>query len=196
MIDTLIQDSRFAWRGLLRSPGFAAIAIATLALGIGANSAIFTVVNAVVMRPLPYAHADRLVRVTSDFTGLNATDVGLSQPELLDYRDRSGLFDAVAGVWAINANLTEIDQPERVETLLASPSYFDVLGVRPQLGRLFGPEDTAPGINEVLVISDALWRRRFGASPAALAASSASTTIGTRLSACCRRGSVIRAGRC
>jgi putative ABC transport system permease protein len=168
MIDTLIQDSRFAWRGLLRSPGFAAIAIATLALGIGANSAIFTVVNAVVMRPLPYAHADRLVRVTSDFTGLNATDVGLSQPELLDYRDRSGLFDAVAGVWAINANLTEIDQPERVETLLASPSYFDVLGVRPQLGRLFGPEDTAPGINEVLVISDALWRRRFGASPAAL----------------------------
>ena len=121
MIDSLIQDSRFAWRGLLRSPGFAAIAIATLALGIGANSAIFTVVNAVVMRPLPYAHADRLVRVTSDFTGLNATDVGLSQPELLDYRDRSGLFDAVAGVWAINANLTEIDQPERVEALLASP---------------------------------------------------------------------------
>jgi predicted permease len=168
MIDTFLQDWRFAWRGLLRSPGFAAVAIATLALGIGANSAIFTVVNAVVMRPLPYANADRLVRVTSDFAGLNATDVGLSQPELLDYQDRSGLFDAIAGVWAINANLTEIDQPERVETLLASPSYFDVLGVRPQLGRLFGPEDNAPGITEVLVISDGLWRRRFGASPSAI----------------------------
>ena len=168
MMDTFLQDWRFAWRGLVRSPGFAAIALVTLALGIGANSAIFTVVNAVVMRPLPYANADRLVRVTGDFTGLNAIDVGLSQPELLDYRDRSGLFEGIAGVWAINANLTEIDQPERVETLLASPSYFDVLGVRPQLGRLFGPQDTAPGINEVLVISDALWRRRFGASPDAI----------------------------
>jgi putative ABC transport system permease protein len=167
-MDSFLQDWRFAWRGLVRSPGFAAVAIATLALGIGANSAIFTVVNAVVMRPLPYAHADRLVRVTSDFTALSAGDVGISQPELLDYRDRSGLFDGIAGVWAINANLTEIDQPERVEALLASPSYFDVLGVHPQLGRLFGPEDTAPGINEVLVISDALWRRRFGASPAAI----------------------------
>jgi predicted permease len=167
-MDSLLQDSRFAWRSLRRSPAFAAIAVATLALGIGANSAIFTVVNAVVMRPLPYAHADRLVRVTGDFTGINTTDVGLSQPELLDYRDRTGLFDGIAGVWAINANLTEIDQPERVEALLASPSYFDVLDVRPQLGRLFGPQDTAPGINEVLVISDALWRRRFAASPSAV----------------------------
>jgi predicted permease len=168
MIDTVLQDLRFAWRGLRRAPGFAAIAIATLALGIGANSAIFTVVNAVVMRPLPYANADRLVRVTADFTGLNASDVGLSQPELIEYRDRSGLFEAIAGVWAINANLTEIDQPERVEALLASPSYFDVLGVRPQLGRLFGPQDDGPGITEVLVISDALWRRRFAGSPDAI----------------------------
>jgi putative ABC transport system permease protein len=87
---------------------------------------------------------------------------------LIDYRDRSGLFESIAGVWAINANLTEIDQPERVEVLLASPTYFDVLGVRPQLGRLFRPEDDGPGITEVLVISDALWRRRFGASPDAI----------------------------
>jgi len=168
MIDTVLQDLRFAWRGLRRAPGFAAIAIATLALGIGANSAIFTVVNAVVMRPLPYPDADRLVRVTSDFSGTNGFDVGMSQPELVDYRDRSGLFEAIAGVWAINANLTEIDQPERVEILLASPSYFDVLGARPQYGRLFGPQDEGPGITEVLVISDALWRRRFGASPDAI----------------------------
>src|SRR3954468_4062618 len=141
MMDSLIQDCRFAWRGLVRSPGFAAVAIATLALGVGANSAIFTVVNAVVMRPLPYAHADRLVRITADFTGLTAADVGMSQPEFTDYRDRSGLFESLAAVWAINANLTEIDEPERVEALLASPSYFDVLGVHPQLGRLFRPED-------------------------------------------------------
>jgi len=167
-MDSLLQDWRFAWRGLVRAPGFAAVAIATLGLGIGANSAIFTVVNAVVMRQLPYAHPERLVRVTSDFTALGSVDVGLSQPELLDYRDRSGLFEAIAGVWAINANLTEVDEPERVEVLLASPNYFDVLGARPQIGRLFRPDDEGPGITEVLVISDALWRRRFAASPDAI----------------------------
>ena len=168
MVDFFVQDLRLAWRGLRRSPAFALVAIATLALGIGANSAIFTVVNAIVVQPLPYAQPERLVRITSDFTGLGSVDVGLSQPELIDYRDRSGLFESIAGVWAINANLTEIDQPERVEVLLASPTYFDVLGVRPQLGRLFSPEDNGPGITEVLVISDALWRRRFGASPDAI----------------------------
>ena len=168
MMDSLLQDWRFAWRGLVRAPGFAAVAIATLALGIGANSAIFTVVNAVVMRQLPYAHPERLVRVTSDFTALGSVDVGMSQPELLDYRDRSGLFEAIAGVWAINANLTEVDEPERVEVLLASPNYFEVLGARPQIGRLFRPDDDGPGITEVLVISDALWRRRFAASPDAI----------------------------
>ena len=168
MVDAVVQDLRFALRGLRRAPGFTAIAIATLALGIGANSAIFTVVNAVVMRPLPYAHPDRLVRITSDFTGLGSADIGLSQPELVDYRDRSGLFEEIAGVWAINANLTEVDVPERVEVLIASPSYFDVLGVGPQLGRLFRPEDSGPGITEILVISDALWRRRFAASPDAI----------------------------
>ena len=168
MIDGVMHDVRFAWRGLLRAPAFAAIAIATLALGIGANSAIFTIVNAVVVRPLPFAHPDRLVRVTSDFTGLGTSDIGLSQPELADYRDRSGVFDALAGVWAINANLTEVDEPERVEVLLASRNYFEVLGARPQLGRLFQTEDDGPGITEVLVISDGLWRRRFAASASAI----------------------------
>src|SRR6185437_12936257 len=96
------------------------------------------------------------------------SDIGMSQPELADYRDRSGLFEGIAGVWAINANLTEVDQPERVEVLLASPSYFDVLGVHAQLGRLFGPEDNAPGITEVVVISDELWHRRFAGSPQAI----------------------------
>src|SRR4051812_41163558 len=109
MLHTFFQDLRFAWRGLLKSPGFTTVAVATLALGIGANSAIFTVVNAVVVRPLPYAQPDRLVRVTGDYSALNVPDVGLSAPELADYRDRSGLFDAIAGVWAINANLTEVD---------------------------------------------------------------------------------------
>src|SRR6185437_11918334 len=168
MIQTLLQDFRFAWRGFMKAPGFTAIAVATLGLGIGANSAIFTVVNAILVRPLPYANADRLVRVTADFSAINVSDIGMSQPELADYRDRSGLFEGIAGVWAINANLTEVDQPERVEVLLASPSYFDVLGVHAQLGRLFGPEDNAPGITEVVVIIDELWHRRFAGSPQAI----------------------------
>ncbi|NUR55649.1 MAG: FtsX-like permease family protein, partial [Acidobacteria bacterium] len=162
------RDLRFAWRGFMRGPGFLAVAVVTLALGIGANSAIFTVLNAVVLRPLPYPQADRLVRVTGAFTVLNLPDIGISPPELADYRDRSQLFDGIAGVYPINANLTEVDEPERVEVLLVSPSYFDVLGASPELGRLFGPEDNAPGITEVVVISDALWRRRFGASPTAI----------------------------
>jgi putative ABC transport system permease protein len=167
-MESVLQDVRFALRSFAKQPTFALIAIATLALGIGANAAIFTVVNAVVLEPLPFPAADRLVRITADLPGLGASDVGLSAPELFDYRDRSGLFDEISGVYPIDANLTEVDVPERVEVLLVSPTYFSVLGVQPQLGRLFGPEDNHPGIQEVVVISDALWRRRFAAAPDAI----------------------------
>jgi putative ABC transport system permease protein len=164
-MESFLQDVRFALRSFAKQPTFALIAIATLALGIGANAAIFTVVNAVVLKPLPFPAADRLVRITADLPGLGTSDIGVSPPELFDYRDRSGLFDEISGVYPIDANLTEVDVPERVEVLLVSPSYFSVLGVYPQLGRLFGPEDNHPGIEEVVVISDALWKRRFGGAP-------------------------------
>jgi len=161
-MDAFVQDVRFAVRTFVKQPAFTLVAIATLALGIGVNTAIFTVVNAVVFEALPFAAGERLVRVTADLSGLGASDIGVSAPELFDYRDRSGLFEEIAGVYPIDANLTEVDVPERVEVLLVSPSYFSVLGVRPQLGRVFGAEDHHPGIAEVVVISDALWRRRFG----------------------------------
>jgi putative ABC transport system permease protein len=164
-MDALVQDVRFALRTFARQPAFTLVAIATLALGIGANTAIFTVVNAVVLEPLPFAAGERLVRVTADLPGLGTSDIGLSIPELLDYRDRSGLFDEIAGVYPIDANLTEVDLPERIELLLVSPSYFSVLGAHPQLGRVFGAEDNHPGIAEVVVISDALWKRRFAGAP-------------------------------
>ena len=167
-MESLLQDVRFALRSFAKQPTFALIAIATLALGIGANAAIFTVVNAVVLEPLPFPAADRLVRITADLPGLGASDIGVSPPELFDYRDRSGLFEEISGVYPIDANLTEVDVPERVEVLLVSPTYFSVLGVHPQLGRLFGPEDNHPGIEEVVVISDALWKRRFGGAPDAI----------------------------
>ena len=136
---------------------------ATLALGIGANAAMFAVVNAVVFRPLPFPDADRLVRVTADLAGLGSQDIGLSAPELYAYRERSDIFEDISGVYPIDANLTEVDEPERVEVLLVSPSYFSLLGVQPQLGRVFrADEDNAPGIAEVVVLSDSLWKRRFG----------------------------------
>ena len=160
-----LRDIRTAARRLTRAPGFAAVAIVTLALGTAATGAIFTIVDAVILRPLPYAEPERLVRVTADLRKLGIEDVGLSPSELFDYRDRSGLFDDVAGVWPITANLTGSSRPERVETLLAGPTYFRLLGARPQFGRLFGPADYHTGIATVVVISDGLWRRGFGADP-------------------------------
>ena len=120
-MDALVQDVRFALRTFARQPAFTLVAIATLALGIGANTAIFTVVNAVVLEPLPFAAGDRLVRVTADLPGLGASDIGVSAPELFDYRDRSGLFEEIAGVYPIDANLTEVDVPERVEVAARQP---------------------------------------------------------------------------
>jgi predicted permease len=167
-VDTLLLDLRFAARSLRKNQSFATVAVLTLALGIGANAAMFAVVNAILLRPLPFAAADRLVRVTGDLSGFGAHDAGLSPPELYDYRDRADLFESISGVYPIDANVTEIDEPERVEILLVSPSYFSVLGARPQLGRVFSAEDDHPGIAEVVVISDAFWKRRFGGRPDAV----------------------------
>jgi predicted permease len=161
----LVRDLRMAARRLRKAPGFSAVAVLTLALGIAATSAIFTLVEAVILRPLPYVQADRLVRVTADLQRLAVSDVGLSPLELFDYRDRTGLFEDITGIWPITANLTGSARPERVETVLAGPTYFQMLGARPQLGRLFGPQDYHTGIATVVVISDGLWRRGFGADP-------------------------------
>jgi putative ABC transport system permease protein len=161
---TVFQDLRYAWRTAWRDRSFSLIAVLTLALGIGANTALFTIVNAVVLAPLPFRSPEQLVRVTADFTRQHARDVGLSIPELLDLR-RSGVFDDIAGVWPVSANLTETDEPERVETALVDANYFTMLGVGAELGRVFDRSDAIPGIAEVAVISDAVWKRRFGADP-------------------------------
>src|SRR3954451_11626016 len=114
---SFFSDLRYAARLALRDKGFSLVAIATLALGIGANTALFTIVYAVLLAPLPVRDAQQLVRVTADFNGQRATDVGLSIPELFDLR-RSGVFTDVTGVWPVSANLTETDEPERIETAL------------------------------------------------------------------------------
>ena len=161
----LLQDVRLALRRMRRNPLFALSVGGTLAIGLAATTAIYTVVDGVLLKPLPFPDPAALVRVSSDYKALDLRDAGLSQPELDDYARRSGAFDSIAGIWPITANLTGSDRPERVEVLLASANYFDMLGIGPALGRTFTMRDEIPGIATVAVISDALWRRGFGADP-------------------------------
>ena len=164
-MDTLLQNLRFAFRMLWKSPGFTAVAVLTLALGIGANTAIFSIVNAVLLQPLPFRDAGQLVRIVPSVRGLGLREIGLSQPEYEDLRSRAGIFDDVAVTWPVSANLTGGDHPERIELLGTSPNYFTMLGVQPQLGRVFGPQDEAPGFADAVVISDGVWHRLFGGDP-------------------------------
>jgi putative ABC transport system permease protein len=163
---TLWKDILYSARVLAKKPSFTIIAILTLTLGIGANIAIFSVVNAVLLRPLPFDHPDQLVRVFADLNGPNVRNVGTSVPELEDLRERAGVFDQVAAMWPISAALTGGDRPERIELLATSANYFQLLGVtKAQLGRLYGPQDALPGFSDAVVISDGLWRRLFGSDP-------------------------------
>ena len=164
-VETLSQDLRFALRMLFRSPGFSLIAIATMALGVGATVAIYSVIDATLLHPLPYPHPSELVRVEDDLPGVGAKRVGISIPEWRDL-ESSGIFQsaAITGTGA-NVNLTGSAQPLRLSFKQVTPNYFSVLGVDAQLGRTFDPNDTAPGYNLEVVISDGLWRREFGTDP-------------------------------
>ena len=164
----LAQDIRFSLRTLRRTPGFAVVVILTLALGIGANTAIFSIVDAVLLRPLPFAQPDRLVRIVADMPGTGQHDIGMSQPELSDLADRSGIFENVSAVWPVDGNITGVGHPERAELLAVSPNYFTLLGARAQIGRIFGPQDQARGFADAALISDGFWRRALGADPAVL----------------------------
>jgi putative ABC transport system permease protein len=163
-MEQLLLDLRYALRSLARTPGFVAVTLLTLMLGIGANLAIFTVVHAVLLRPLPIQEPDRVVRIFDDLTGSGARDAGMSVPEMQDL-EKSGLFSKVSAIWPISAALGGADHVERIELLATSPNYFELLGVKPALGTIYTQKDWAPGFLDGVVISDALWRRQFGADP-------------------------------
>jgi putative ABC transport system permease protein len=160
-IDTLGQDVGFSFRILRKSPGFTAIVILTMALGIGATTAIFSIVDATLLHPLAYPQSDQLVRIEDDLSGVGARSVGMSEPEWQDLQ-HSGIFDYVSPAWYDDNNLTGSSQPARVSLLIVAPDYFALLGVQPQLGRTFPPADHSPGFIPEVVISDALWKRTFG----------------------------------
>ncbi len=164
LAENFLFDLRFAVRMLYRSRGFSMIAIATMALGIGATTAIYSVIDATLLHPLPYPHPGELVRLEANLPGVGAHDVGLSIPEFRDLQN-SGIFQYVSLCFFGTDTLTGSGQPTRIAGKSVTPAYFSVLGVDAQLGRTFDPHDATPGFNNELVISDGLWKRAFGADP-------------------------------
>jgi predicted permease len=168
-MQTLLQDLRYGARMLLKNPGFALIAALTLALGIGANTAIFTIVNAVLLRQLPYPQAERILSVGRDFAGVNQVG-SIDDPRFLFWRENQQSFEALAATLPMGAgvNLSGDGLPEFVPAQRVSADFFRVLGVAPALGRGFTAEEDRDGGAKVAVLSDALWQRRYGGDSGAL----------------------------
>ncbi len=162
-MDMLAQNIRFAFRTLRRNRLFAIFAVATLGLGIGANSAVFSVIDGVLLKPLPYASGDRLVVVNQSTRLAGRQNAGVSIKELYDYRDNASAFDGLVEYHQMNFDLLRTGNPDRVSTGVVSHDFFNVLGIRPLLGRTFTAGDDNPGADAVLVLSYSYWRKAFGA---------------------------------
>jgi len=162
---TLWQDLRYGLRMLLKNPGFTAVAALALALGIGANTAIFSVVNALLLRPLPFEHLDRIVRLWEKVPSQGMERNEASVANYLDWRGQQSVFEHLGLYRWWSVNLTGVDAPERVQGFLISANLFDVLGVKPALGRGFLPEEEQPGRDRVAILSHGFWQRRFGSDP-------------------------------
>jgi len=169
-METLFQDVRYGIRTLLKNPGFTAIAIITLALGIGANTVIFSVVDSVLLRPLPFKDADRLVLLwetnpqQNSPDGKNAQASGIAN--FTDWNSQNQVFDAMSAYFNWTYNLTGVDEPERLEAAVVTGSFFDVLGVQSSMGRAIIPDDDQSGKDNVVVLSHGFWQRRFGSDTA------------------------------
>ncbi|HET6229023.1 MAG TPA: ABC transporter permease [Longimicrobiaceae bacterium] len=167
-MDSFLQDLRFAVRTLGRSRGFAAVAVLCLGLGIGVNTAIFSMVNALLLRPFPFRDPDRVVSVYSRETRSGDNEQSSSLADLRDWKQQTRVFDGLAMLYSRNFAIAGDGEPERVEGWAATPDLFPLLGVAPALGRGFTAADAVKGGDRVAVLSDALWRRRFGGSRAAV----------------------------
>jgi putative ABC transport system permease protein len=163
-VETTMQDLRFAFRMLRKTPGFAAAAILTLALGIGANTAIFSVLNAVILKPLEYQQPERLMKIASSFP--NYDDFWISTPEYLEFREWTRAFSSVGAYQMGESNMTAAERPQRVRMMQASDDLFKTLRAGPLLGRTFDATDTRPGGAAVAILSEGVWRSSFGGNPA------------------------------
>ena len=159
----MLQDFRFALRTFWKSPGFTMVAILALALGIGANAALFSVINTVLLKPLPYPHPERMVEIFETF--LPSGYGSVSTPNFLDWRKQNQAFDHLEACTFSSLNLQSNGEPERIPSVLATAGIFDMLGVKPILGRTFLADEDQPGKPHVVVMSERLWRGRFGGDP-------------------------------
>ena len=161
-------DLRYALRGLRKSPGFALVAILTLTLGIGANSAIFSVVNGVLLRPMPYHESDRVAAVWLEYVNAEnglSREIPASEPEYLEFREQSTAFRDVAGYYTTQVNLGGLDEPRRIWAAAVSSNFLDVLRVAPILGRSYTVGEDHPDAARMILLTHSLWRRAFGADP-------------------------------
>ncbi|HVI78665.1 MAG TPA: ABC transporter permease, partial [Candidatus Acidoferrum sp.] len=161
----MINDFRFAFRMLWKNPAFSFVAIATLALGIGANTAVLSLVKALLLRPLPYKNPQQLVLIWEQFSRQGLDRIPVSAPEYLDYEKELRSYDRIAAFDYVSLNLTGGDMPERIQGSVVTPSLFPLLGIEPIKGRTFAPNESQTGENNVVVISERLWHRRFNSDP-------------------------------
>jgi predicted permease len=165
-IEEALRDVSYAWRMLRKAPGFTVAAVTTLALGVGANAAIFSVVHALLIAPLPYAKPERLVFVWADQSSEGYPRAPLSGPELIDLDTRSSLFEGFGAIWATTAALTGDDEPEQLRIGLVSTDFFPLLGAHAAIGRTFVPSDEVSGPPAAILLSASVWHRRYGGDPA------------------------------
>jgi putative ABC transport system permease protein len=164
----LLQDFRYAGRVLAKNPGFTALAVSTLAVGIGANTALFSVINALLLRPLPYSQPERLVLISGQKKALSADQSPLSWPRFQLVNEQNRSFTGVAGFVDESFNMTGHGDPEQLSAARVSWNFFQILGVQPAIGRTFALQEDKPGGPPVVLLSDAFWRRKFAANPAAV----------------------------
>lgn len=164
-MENLSRDTGYALRALVKKPGFTIVALLTVAIGVGANSAIFSVLNAVLLRPLPYKDADRLAMVWDNFLVLNMVRIGAKPAELLDYQNQTEVFEDVAGFNNVQFSMTGGGAPEQVAGSRVSTNLFPMLGAEASLGRTFVAEDARPGREQIAILSHQTWERRFGSDP-------------------------------
>src|SRR2546423_10027035 len=157
----MIQSIRLAFRSLFKTPGLTAVGIITIALAIGANTAVFSLVNALLIRPLPFKAPQDLVLLFEKFSGQGLDQIPVSAPEYLDWEKQTRSYERIAAFNFADFNLTGGDMPERVQGAVVTPSLFAVLGVAPVKGRVFNENEFGEGNDNVVMISERLWRRRF-----------------------------------
>jgi len=161
----MITEFRFAFRNLVKTPGFALVAVITVALAIAANTAVFSLVNALLIRPLPFKAPQSLVLLFEKFTAQGLDQIPVSAPEYLDWEKQTRSYERIAAFDFVNFNLTGGDMPERIQGAAVTPSLFPLLGVQPIKGRVFNDSEFGEGNDGVIVISERLWRRRFNSDP-------------------------------